>query len=57
MQLFSADATKIKKLKFFCPQKVENQPSKVAEKNSNPITALSCPKGPIRRIHVPKCGL
>ena len=39
MQLFSADATMFlkKKLNFFCPKKVEKLPSKVAQKNSNPL--------------------
>ena len=43
MQLFSADATMFleKFLIFFCPQKVEKTPSKVAQKNSNPLFFLN----------------
>ena len=59
MQLFSEDATIFKKKKN-AHKKLKKPPSKVAQKNSNPLfflTALSCPNGPDRRIHVPKCGL
>ena len=43
MQLFSADATILFFFKnmFFCPQKVEKPPSKVAQKNSNPLFFLT----------------
>jgi hypothetical protein len=40
---------------FFAHKKLKKTPSKVAQKNSNPLfflIALSCPNG--RRIHVPK---
>ena len=63
MQLFSADATIFsKKIKiFFAHKKLKKKPSKVAQKNSNPLffltTPLSCPSCPNRRIHVPKCSL
>ena len=61
MQLFSADATIFfEKIFSFCPQKIEKKPpSKVAQKNSNPLFfpyCLSCPNGPNRSIYVPKCG-
>ena len=62
MQLISADAT-IYFLKiqfFFAHKKLKKQPSKVAQKNSDPLFVPYCqlsPNGPNRRIHVPKCGL
>ena len=39
MQLFSADAAIFskKKLDFFLPKKIEKPPSKVAQKNLNPL--------------------
>ena len=46
MQLFSADAT------IFSKKSPQKPPSKVVQKNSNPLfflTALSCPNGPNRR--------
>jgi hypothetical protein len=49
-----------KKYNFFCPQNVEKNTSKVAQKNSNPLFFPHCqlsPNSPNRRIHVPKCGL
>ena len=56
MQLFSADTTMFfQKKKFFCPQKVEKPPSKVAQKNSHPLfflTTLSFTNDPNRKIHV-----
>ena len=60
MQLFSVDPTIFKKKKIFAHKKLKKPASKIALKNSNPpffLTALSCPNGPNRRIHVPKCGL
>jgi hypothetical protein len=62
MQLFSADATMFlkKKKKNFCPQKVEKTTLKsCSEKLKSTFFpySLSCPNGPIRRIHDPKCGL
>ena len=60
MQFFSVNATIFKKKVFFPHKKLKKPPSKVAQKNSNPLFfpyCLSCPNGPNRRIHVPKCGL
>ena len=62
MELFSADATIYKKecKSFFAHKKLKKSPSKVAQKNSNPLFSpycLSCPNGTNRRIHVPNCGL
>ena len=50
MQLFSADATMFSKFifSFFCPQKVEKPPSKVAQKNSKPLFFHYCPELPKR---------
>ena len=42
MQLFSAEPTMFKKkVVVFCPQKVKKPPSKVAQKNSNPLFFLT----------------
>ena len=43
----------------FALKKLKKTPSKVAQNNSNPLFpyCLSCPNGPNRRIHAPKCGL
>ena len=49
MQLFSADAT-------FCPQKVEKPPSKVAQKNSNPLFFPYCPELPNRPKQKNSCS-
>jgi len=49
-----------KKKKFFALKKLEKTPSKVAQKNSNPLFFPYCqlsPNSPNKRIHVPKCGL
>ena len=48
MQLFSADATIFKKKKKICPQKLKKPPSKVAQKNSNPLFFPYCPELPKR---------
>jgi hypothetical protein len=48
------------KNKFFALKKLIKPPSKLAQNNSNPLFfpyCLSCPNGPNRRIHAPKCGL
>ena len=45
---------------FFAHKKLKKPPSKVTQKNSNSVFFPYCqhsPKGPNRRIHVPKCGL
>jgi hypothetical protein len=50
----------LKKQNKKMPTKNEKTPTKVAQKYSIFfifITALSCPKGLKKRIHVPKCGL
>jgi hypothetical protein len=41
-------------------KKLKKPPSKVAQKNSNPLFfsyCPDCPNGPNRRIHVSNCGL
>jgi len=49
-----------KKIKFFFAlKKLKKTPSKVAQKNSNPLFFPYCqlsPNSPNKRIHVPKCG-
>ena len=61
MQLFSANATILVFFKYyFCPHKVEKTILKSCSekfKSTFFLTALSCPNGQNRRIHVPKCGL
>ena len=45
---------------FFAHEKLKKPPSKVAQKNSNPLFfpyCPDCPNGPNRRIQVPKFGL
>ena len=59
MQLFSLDLIFFFKL-FFSHKKLKKPPSKVAQKNSNPLfspSCLRCPNGPNKIIHVPNCGL
>ena len=59
MAFFSADATIFsKKLRnFFCPQKVEKKtPSKVAQKNSNPLFFPYCPELPKRPKQKNSCS-
>ena len=41
MQLFSADATIFSKKDFFAHKKLKKAPSKVAQKNSNPLFSLT----------------
>ena len=50
MQLFSADATMFlkKSLFFFAHKKLKKPPSKVAQKNSNPLFFPYCPELPKR---------
>ena len=58
MQLFSADATYLKKIKFsFAHKKLKKPPSKVAQSSSNLLFLPYCPDCPNRRISAPKCGL
>ena len=63
MQLFSADPTIFSKtfsIFFFKLFFLQNHPQKLLRKTQIyffPLTALSCPNGPNRRIHLSKCGL
>ena len=61
MQLFSVDAKMFLKENlscFFAHKKLKKPPSKLAQKNLNPLFSYcpDCPNGPNRKIHVPKCG-
>ena len=57
MRLFSADATIFLNLKFyFAHKKLKNPPSKVAQKNSNPLFFPYCPELPKRPKQKNSCS-
>ena len=57
-QIFSADAVIfLKNCKKNAPKMLKTLPSKADQKYFFFTMALSCPNGPNRRIHIPKCGL
>ena len=61
MQLFSVDAKMFLKENlscFFAHKKLKKPPSKLAQKNLNPLFSYcpDCPNSPNIRIFVPKCG-